>query len=90
MAVGGIKAVELGAVGVVERLDALVVKAVEVLLPQSEQVDGGAQGGVELTVARPALVVLVARGPVAVQALGDDAAEYIQVCLLYTSDAADE
>ena len=76
VAVGGIEAIQLTFIGFVQRLGAGVVEASGMAVAQREQINGCRQRGIEQAVLAPDVVVLVARGPVVVQALRNNAREH--------------
>ena len=77
--VGGIKAVQLAFIGLVQRLGAGVMEASCMAVAQREQINGCRQRGIEQAVLAPDVVVLVARGPVIIQTLRNDAREHRQI-----------
>ena len=79
VSVGGIEAIQLTFIGLVQRLGADVVEASCMVVAQREQLNGCRQRGIEQAILAPDVVILVARGPVIIQTLRNDAREHRQI-----------
>ena len=68
VAIGHIKLIQLALVGAVKSIATGVMEAVVVLSAQAKQADGGIECIVNHPVFAPGVVILMARGPIAVAA----------------------